>query len=533
MPSLSEMMGVIQHVKNQPSWGDVEGQIYQSALRPMAYDQAREAYEDQRSLKRLFAQSAGMPNIAEVGQYNPEMAIKLQQAQLDNLVKQQQMRESGVRTARTGQEIEQGKAKAFAEATGPFADQYQIDVQNGMPPEQALMKFRQGVGGALSQLEASGMSPDAPINMEQLTPDALLNAAVGHGYKSRFYEAQQAGEVEEARSQVPPRRTPEQVYGPAPSAQQVYGGTYETPYGPMRTPPIVTPQGQPFEVVGPEATDGMAEAPIQADDIDNLRKIYQSLPTGKEKDRAGKMLADAIKQQIPGRGQFVTPEQVAQAKQKEEEQKSALRVQEKQKETEIATAAIPEQEAAKAAAGRRETAQQKTSVLSSLPKVPEINALIDKSMSGQIEAIGKGKLLGEVAGIQTEALNASKELEIIASQMRQITKSLAGAGSVSDFEQRQMAEAAGNIADPRTPAETRKRQLKMFNRIVRKSLMQYPEMAEKVSKAQAGGEDDSVEAEAEEAPSIKRGSKPKIGQVESGYVFKGGDPSNPANWEKQ
>jgi len=68
---------------------------------------------------------------------------------------------------------------------------------------------------------------------------------------------------------------------------------------------------------------------------------------------------------------------------------------------------------------------------------------------------------------------------------------------------------------------------------VRKSLMQYPEMAEKVSKAQAGGEDDSIDQEAEEAPSIKRGSKPKIGQVESGYVFKGGDPSNPANWEKK
>jgi hypothetical protein len=165
--------------------------------------------------------------------------------------------------------------------------------------------------------------------------------------------------------------------------------------------------------------------------------------------------------------------------------------------------------------------------------VPEINALIDKSMSGQIEAIGKGKLLGEVAGIQTDALNATKELEIIASQMRKITKEIVGVGSVSDFEQRQMAEAAGNIADPRTPAETRKRQLKMFNRIVRKSLMQYPEMAEKVSKAQQGDEDDSIDQEAEEAPSIKRGSKPKIGQVESGYVFRGGDPADPNSWEKQ
>jgi len=113
--------------------------------------------------------------------------------------------------------------------------------------------------------------------------------------------------------------------------------------------------------------------------------------------------------------------------------------------------------------------------------------------------------------------------------MKQITKSLVGAGAVSDFEQRQMSEAAGNIAEASTPAKTRKLQLEMFNRILRKSLMKSPELARGLNEV----EDDATEEEAPEAPSVKRGSKPKIGQVESGYMFKGGNPADPNNWEKQ
>jgi hypothetical protein len=255
---------------------------------------------------------------------------------------------------------------------------------------------------------------------------------------------------------------------------------------------------------------GMQQAPMGAADIDNLRTMYQQAQ-GPEKERLGAMLADAIKQSMPRRGGFVTPEQ-----------RQQMVVEEKAAETKA-------QEVAKAQVAQAETRKQKAEVLSSLPKVPELNKLIDQSMSGQIEAISKGKLLGEMAGVSTEALNASKQLEVVAAQMKQITKSLVGVGAVSDFEQRQMAEAAGNIADASTPAKTRKRQLEMFNRILRKSLMKSPELAKRLNAA----EDDAIEDEAPEAPSVKRGSTPKIGQIESGYMFKGGDPADPNSWEKQ
>lgn len=505
MASLAEFLQAQQQFQNQPNALDYYKQIAEASTIPMQMRlkgleerKAFEDYENTQQLRKLFAQSQGMPGIAEVGQYSPDMAIKLQQAQLENMTKQAQIRESGMRTGRMGQEMQLEKGKAFANAIGPYGDQYFMDIQSGMPEGQALNKFRMQTGQALQQLEQQGLTPDVPFDMNALTPDAALRAASGHGYKSQYLESQQRMGEEQFKRQIPP----------APTAEQFYGGVHMSPQGPMRQPPVVGPRAAPFEVVQPEVMQGMQQAPMGAQDIDNLRMMYQQA-TGPQKEQLGQMLADAVKAQIPGYGEFVTPEQA-----------SGMRIKEKAAEA-GATAE------AKAQVEQFETKRQKAEVLSSLPKVPEINKLIDKSMSGQIEAIGKGKLLGEMGGVATEALTATKKLEVIAAQMKQITKSLVGVGAVSDFEQRQMAEAAGNIADPKTPAASRKQQLEMFNRIIRKSLMKSPELAKTMN------EDDSVEAEPAEAPSVKRGSKPKIGQIESGYRFKGGDPANPDNWEKQ
>lgn len=518
MASLAEFLQAQQMMQNQPTaldyYTDIsKAQMIPSEIRLKGLEERQkfEDYENTQKLRRLFAESAGMPNIAQVGQYSPEMAIKLQQAQLENMAKQAQIRESGMRTGKIGQEMQLEKGKAFANAIGPYGDQYYMDIQSGMPEGQALNKFRMQTGQALQQLEQQGLTPDVPFDMNQLTPDAALRAASGHGYRSQYLESQQKmGEMGYGSQLEMGRERYKRQLPPAPTAEQTYGGVHMTPQGPMRVPPVM---GQPFEVVQPFEMESMQQAPMGVGDIDNLRMMYQQAK-GPQKEQLGRMLADAIKSQIAGRSAppsgFISPEQRTQRV-----------VEEKAAETKAT-------EEAKAQVAQSEAKRQKADVLASLPKVPEINKLIDRSMSGQIEAVGKGKLLGEMAGVSTEALTATKELEVIAAQMKQITKSLVGAGAVSDFEQRQMAEAAGNIADPKTPAEARKRQLGMFNRIIRKSLMKSPELVKGLNE-----EDDSVEEEPAEAPSVKSGSKPKIGQVESGYRFKGGDPANPDNWEKQ
>ncbi len=492
MASLAEFLQAQQQFLNQPKATEYMRDIYESAALPSALNLKRleeqksfEDYANTQRLRELFAQSQGMPDIASVGQYSPEMAIKLQQAQLENLSKQAQIRESGMRTGKMGQEIQMEKGKAFANVIGPFADQYMADLQSGMPQGQALNKFRMQTGMGLRNLEQQGLKPDVPFDMNTLTPEAALRAASGYGYKSQFLDIQS----EAAKRQLPP----------APSSEQYYGGAEMTPYGPMRKPPVVGPNAQPFEVVQPAEMDGMQQAPIGQQDIDNLRNMYQQA-TGPDKERLGAMLAEAVKQQLPHGGSgFITPEQ-----------RGAAEVEREAAQTEA-------KEAVKSKVAEAEVMRQKAKVLSSLPKVPEINALIDKSMSGRIEEMAKGKIMGEMAGVSTEALTASKQLEVIAAQMKQITKALVGAGAVSDFEQKQMAEAAGNIADASTPAATRKAQLNTFNEIIRKSLQQPAEAA--------------TEAAPEEQAAIP--GKPKIGEIKSGYMYKGGNPADPKSWEKQ
>lgn len=52
------------------------------------------------------------------------------------------------------------------------------------------------------------------------------------------------------------------------------------------------------ESVDPSEYSGMQQSDITDEDIDNMRRMYQGMKTGKEKDRMGKMLADAIKSRI-------------------------------------------------------------------------------------------------------------------------------------------------------------------------------------------------------------------------------------------
>jgi len=97
MASLAEFLQAQQQFQNQPNALDYYKDISQAQMIPMEMDLKRleasktfEDYANTQRLRELFAQSQGMPDIASVGQYSPDMAIKLQQAQLEHFAQQQQ-----------------------------------------------------------------------------------------------------------------------------------------------------------------------------------------------------------------------------------------------------------------------------------------------------------------------------------------------------------------------------------------------------------------------------------------------------------
>lgn len=522
MASLAEFLQAQQQFQNQPNALDYYKQIAEASTIPMqmrlkGLDERKtfEDYENTQRLRELFAQSQGMPGIAEVGQYSPDMAIKLQQAQLDNQVKQQQMRESQTRVGGLEDEAEIRKRKVFAEAIAPHADQYYIDVENGMDKNQALYKMRSGVGDALKNLEQQGLKPTAPFNMEALTPEAIFTATSGI-YQSPYAQSRQKVAEESRMRQLPP----------APTAEQAYGRGEMTPQGPVYTPPVMR---QPFEVVQPEAMQDMQQAPMGAQDIDNLRMMYQQA-TGPQKEQLGRMLADAIKSQIPGRGEapsgFIDPEQ---------RQQRILA--EKQAEADIGVQAEAQKTAAKERETGRAEAEDKLATIAAMPSDMEIKRLLDESIAGAPEALLKGPV-ATALHIDNKAQTATTVLDAL----HEFVKALGtkAKGDLNAQEVRSFDKAVGALGDPTLGPNARfAAYLNAKNTISRKIGIKYPDLHTKYMKGKSGKkaelvqEDDATEDEAPEAPSVKRGTKPKIGQIESGYRFKGGDPANPDNWEKQ
>lgn len=470
MASLAEFLQAQKQFHEQPTAMDYYGNIAKASMLPTEMNlkglearQKFEDYENTQRLRELFAQSQGMPGIAEVGQYSPDMAIKLQQAQLDNQVKQQQMRESGMRTGRMGQEMQLEKGKAFANAIGPYGDQYYMDIQSGMPEGQALNKFRMQTGQALQQLEQQGLTPDVPFDMNALTPDAALRAASGHGYRSQYLESQQKIGQESAMRRLPP----------APTAEQAYGRGEMTPQGPVYTPPVMR---SPIEIIPPEAMEGMQQAPMGAQDIDNLRMMYQQA-TGPQKEQLGRMLADAVKSQIPGRGAapsgFITPEQ-----------RQQRIVAEKQAEADIGVQAEAQKTAAKEREISRAEAEDKLATIAAMPSDMEIKRLLDQSLTGAPEALLKGPVASALH-IENQAQTATNVLASLA----EFAKSLAtkAKGDLNQQEVKNFDRAVGALSDENLNPNTRFAAYLEAKRIISAKIgIKYPDLHTKYMKGKSG-----------------------------------------------
>ena len=480
MADLSELYKSIAASAPDPlGWQKGLAGQYQLQSEELALQEKRRQIAEEQRLRELFQRNQS-PTAAELGAISPSFMQQYGKNQFDMMKQQMDMLKNQT-------DIGGLVNKMAAGALGANADQYDADVSYGMSEQVALEKFHVANGAAIKRLQNMGLPiPQGMYDPKEITPEAGHRGAQAAGIMTNRTATE--SERQRAAASAYGRGTVERQLGPMPTAEQTFGFGYGTPQGPMRMPPIV-PTMQPAEI-----PQGATSEALTDDDIRMMQQQFKALPNGSpEKVRIGKMLADAVKQQLPS-GRFITPEE---RQRREIEGKVAE------------TIAVEE---AKSATAKKETAESKVSTLETLPPIEQINALIDKSMSSGLESRVKGITSGEL-GRQDESFTATAELQPIQSQIKNLAKSMVGAGAISDYEQKMMESAAGAISDPRTPTEARKAALRVVYDINQKAIAKYPDLLQRLERS-------------------KTASGPAVGTIDSGYRFKGGDPAQANNWEK-
>ena len=438
---LSDMYRTMLEASNPATW---EANRQKQLMGEYELESKRRAMADEQRLRDLYS-SGTQPSIEQITAANPEFGLKMQQFMQDQMLKNAQLQE--IKGKIDLQAADQAAAAAF-----PAYVKYQENISRGMPEQQALQIFHAENGTAVSNAAKSGASwvqSGSSYDPKKVSPEDVRALNARFGRFTPMDQNMQKAEQERILRSIPPQMSP----------QQYYGEQHTTPEGYVtRTPGM---GGQPSTRQAPAQMPSQPSMGQEDVTEQQLMSYIDSLPEGPEKQRLQAVITQG-KSMAPGSTSAVeiSPEELANIRKfrKAEEAKAV--------------------ETAKLEAGKEQTVKQREEILSSIPSRDEVESLIDKSISSGVEQQLKGKI-GPVVGMGSEALTATKQLDVIAPQLKSITKTLAGAGAISDFEQKMMADAAGAIADPNVPADARKAAFRTF--------MDIMDKADKSAKPTQGG----------------------------------------------
>jgi hypothetical protein len=176
-----------------------------SQMDQMALEKAQEDLTAERGLRKLFAESGGIPSYEQIGAYNPKMAMEMQQLGLENRAKEAQIRQAEASTAKTGMEMDASQQEYVSKVFGPIAEEA---LKTG-----DMQAYNRKIGAAASDLRSKGFNLPANFNPQEHTPDQVMINALGRGYKSPWMESQLSVDRERAIRGLPPAFTPEEYRG--------------------------------------------------------------------------------------------------------------------------------------------------------------------------------------------------------------------------------------------------------------------------------------------------------------------------------
>jgi len=166
---------------------------------------------------------------------------------------------------------------------------------------------------------------------------------------------------------------------------------------------------------------------------------------------------------------------------------------------------------------KRAEAEKLNTAIGALERISRPGGLLERSTGS-----GIGRLVdiaGEFVGMSSRGAQAAAALAPIADVVLKMVPRFEGPQSDKDTAAYQAA--AGRLADPTIPNETRLAAAREIVRLMRDRRDQFT-FNGAATPAATGAP----------AVSPRRPAPPSPGTVQDGYRFKGGDPSNPQNWER-
>ena len=458
----------------------------------MLLQEKQREMEDTQKLRDLYSSGRNV-SPQDVMAISPELGIKLQQAGNQSYLQQLQAQDLVTKQ-------NESQSKLYAQHISPIAQDYFDDIKKGMPEQQAEYKFRTAVGQAQADIEQRfGMRPQADFT--KFTPMQIAQRAHSLGVDIphlKEIEQQQQNQLAIQQKQTPGAGELQQEYVLAPD-----GVTWMPKPNPYKQPrqgmstgagPSPYPEQAPYQFTAPSGQK------IMAYDLGSAAQAAQQLPEGADKEAASKWL---------------------------DEQWSGMRNPQKPKtkqELEVETAAA-KKKAELAVEGEHEAEQQLTTIKAL--DAQNVESLIDKSFHSKPEALAKGEYgLSGMAGMPTEANTAYKDLVVIEAQMRDMAKAIVGAGPISEGEQKIIKDALGGVSTP-GDATSRKSAYRKFVEMAKAKISKYPHLAQQMKAI------DEMSSKQSAAPSSQpSGASLKIGDIDEGMEYLGGDPNSESSWKK-